>query len=352
MAGPAPPCPAPLSGRSSQRRVPAAPRPGAAQAGTCGPPPAAWPQGPITGYVAAPGYEKELVAELRDAGVGEPVAVCGRLVLARGEARPAAWAHNVWLAPERIEVRSISDAARKLKARGRRWALLPHVLFRRSTLIAGKLPHAEAGPLHFPEPLPERPLGSFMLLDADTVVASARCSRNTPNGEISFVEDHVGPPSRAYLKLWEAFTLFGVRPGPGERCADLGASPGGWTSEIASLGAEVLSIDKALLDPGVAGMKNVTFARGSAFGVDLLAEGPFDWVFWDVVCYPERLYRRIAGWLERGVSERFVCTVKFQGETDMAAVRRFKELPGSALVHLNHNQHELTWVKLPHLSGA
>jgi len=24
-----------------------------------------------------------------------------------------------------------------------------------------------------------------------------------PNGEIRFVEDRIGPPSRAYLKLWE-----------------------------------------------------------------------------------------------------------------------------------------------------
>ena len=114
----------------------------APQAGTGGPPPAAWPEGPITGYVAAPGYEKELVAELRDAGVGEPVAVFGRLVLARGEARPAAWAQNVWLDPERIKVRSISDAARKLKERGRRWALLPHALIRRGPVPSGSGPRA------------------------------------------------------------------------------------------------------------------------------------------------------------------------------------------------------------------
>ena len=57
-----------------------------------GPPPTTWPEGPITGYLAAPGYEKELVAELRMGGAGEPVGVYGRLVLARGEARPAsAW---------------------------------------------------------------------------------------------------------------------------------------------------------------------------------------------------------------------------------------------------------------------
>ena len=324
----------------------------AAQDGSAGPSLAVWPEGPVTGYVSIPGYEKELLDELRDARAGEPVAVHGRLVLARGEAVPAAWAQNVWHAPERIEIESIGDAARKLQKRGQRWALLPHANFRRSTLIAKKLPRASVHPLTFPEPLPDRPLGSFMLLDADTLVASAKCSRTTPNGEITLVEDHEGPPSRAYLKLWEALTLFRARPAPGERCADLGSSPGGWTWVAAGLGAEVLSIDKAPLDPRVAEWENVTFARESAFGIDLRAEGPFDWVFWDVICYPAKLLRRIDEWLAQGVSERFVCTVKFQGETDMAAVRELKAIPGSALVHLNHNQHELTWVKLPGLDGA
>ncbi len=68
--------------------------------------------------MAAPGFEKELVDELRDVGAGEPVGVYGRLVVARGEARPVAWAHNVWLAPERIDIESIGDAARKLSSRG------------------------------------------------------------------------------------------------------------------------------------------------------------------------------------------------------------------------------------------
>ncbi len=316
------------------------------------PSPAAWPEGPVTGYVAAQGFEKELVDELRDAGAGEPLGIYGRLVVARGEARPVAWAHNVWVHPERIEVESISDAVRKLASRGQRWALLPHAHFRRSTLIAKKLPRANVGPLEFPAPLPDRQLGSFMLLDEDTVIASAKCSRTTPNGEISFVEDHLGPPSRAYLKLWEALTLFGVHPAPGERCVDLGSSPGGWTWVAANLGAEVLSIDKAPIDPGLAARENVTFVKGSAFAVDLRAEGPFDWVFWDVICYPDKLLHRIDEWLAQGIAERFVCTVKFQGETDMAAVRKLKSIPGSALVHLNQNQHELTWVKLPGLSGA
>ena len=69
--------------------------------------------------------------------------------------------------------------------------------------------------------------GSWTLLDPETMLAAAQCTSPFPNGEIGFVEDRIGPPSRAYLKLWEALTLIGSRPGPGERRVDLGSSPGG-----------------------------------------------------------------------------------------------------------------------------
>ena len=62
------------------------------------------------------------------------------------------------------------------------------------------------------------------------------------------------PPNRAYLKLWEALTLAanmpdGRMPRPGELCLDLGSSPGGWSWVLQKLGARVISVDKAPLDP-------------------------------------------------------------------------------------------------------
>jgi 23S rRNA (cytidine2498-2'-O)-methyltransferase len=41
-----------------------------------------------------------------------------------------------------------------------------------------------------------------------------------------------------------------------------------------------------------------------------------------------------------------VCTIKFQGATDHATVRRFAAFPGAQLMHLYHNKHELTWIRL------
>jgi 23S rRNA (cytidine2498-2'-O)-methyltransferase len=74
--------------------------------------------------------------------------------------------------------------------------------------------------------------------------------------------------------------------------------------------------------------------------------GPVDWLFCDVVCYPKRLLTLVQKWLAAGSVRRFVCTLKFQGATDFETAQRFAAIPGSRLMHLHHNKHELTWLKL------
>ena len=39
-----------------------------------------------------------------------------------------------------------------------------------------------------------------------------------------------------------------------------------------------------------------------------------------------------------------MCTLKFQGDSHYGAIRRFEAVPGSRLVHLYENKHELTWM--------
>lgn len=293
----------------------------------------------LTGYLASDGFLPQLQQEL-----GSAVAEThGRLVLARGPAGQVAWAQNVWLDPLHISISSISDAAKKLRAIQRNWALYSCAHHRRAALIADKLPKVSAKPLVFGAPAPAAALGSWTLIAPDIMVASAECARPFPNGEARFVEDK-GAPSRAYLKLWELFTLLSVRPQPGELCLDLGASPGGWTWVLQRLGARVISVDKALLDPRLAKLAGITQLRASAFALDPPAVGPVDWLFCDVVCYPKRLLGLVQKWLKAGTVGRFVCTLKFQGATDLDAMRAFAAIPGSRLMHLHHNKHELTWI--------
>ena len=295
----------------------------------------------LTGFLAPDGFLAELQQELGDA----VRATYGRLVLAHGPEKPVAWAANVWRDPVEIPIASISDAAKKLRAIQRNWALYSFAHHRRAALIAEKLPKVSAKPLAFGASAPKAALGSFALLAPDRILAAASCASPFPNGEVHFVEDRTAP-SRAYLKLWELFTRLDARPEKGERCLDLGASPGGWTWVLQRLGANVLAVDKAALDPRIARLPGVEEKRESAFALDPRAIGKVDWLFSDIVCYPKRLLALAHKWLAAGSVRNFVCTVKFQGATDFAAIAEFEAIPGSRLIHLHHNKHELTWVRL------
>jgi 23S rRNA (cytidine2498-2'-O)-methyltransferase len=111
-------------------------------------------------------------------------------------------------------------------------------------------------------------------------------------------------------------------------------------------GATVLAVDKAPLDPRIAALPRLEYRKDSAFALDPSAVKPVDWLCSDVVCYPARLLSLVRRWLESGRARRFICTLKFQGETDHETARAFAAIPGSQLMHLFHNKHELTWVKL------
>ena len=297
---------------------------------------------PFTVYHAPPGLLPELTRELGNA----VTAVRDPLVLAEGPPRECAFAANIWTEPAFIPVESIGDAANKLTALGRNWSLVPSGHFRRAGLMAEKLPRPPARPLVFGRGLPRAPLGAFTLWEENLLLASPGTSQPVADGVYRFNENRIGPPSRAYLKLWELFTRLGVQPAPGELCLDMGGSPGGWAFVLAGLGARVFCIDKAPLAENVDKNPLVTWCPGSAFGLDPRHAGAVDWFFSDVICYPERLYAWLIRWLELGQCRRFVLTVKLQGETDFALLDRFRAIPGSRLLHLSNNKHELTFVRL------
>jgi 23S rRNA (cytidine2498-2'-O)-methyltransferase len=299
--------------------------------------------GTVTAYLAAEGFEDQLREELRYAGLQLRLAHA-RLFVCAGAAVPAAWAANVWHDCVELPVASVGAAARALRDMQRNWAMYAPVHHRRASLIQDRLPHVSAKPVAFPSAAPTAPLGSWTLLAPDRVLAAVRCSAPFPNGEVAFVEDRTGPPNRAYLKLWEALVRLRRWPQPGERCLDLGASPGGWTWVAAKLGANVLAIDKAPLDPRVAAMPGVEWRGESAFALEPASVGPVDWLFSDIICYPARLLRLIERWRETGQVRNFVCTIKFQGETDHDSAAAFAALPGARVLHLHHNKHELTFL--------
>ena len=115
---------------------------------------------------------------------------------------------------------------------------------------------------------------------------------------------------------------------------------------LQALGASVLAIDKAALDSSIIALPNVEVRTESAFGLDPNEVGPVDWLFSDVICYPKRLFDLVTRWRAAGMAKHFVCTIKFQGTDEHAIARSFAEIPGSRIVHLHHNKHELTWMNV------
>ena len=189
----------------------------------------------------------------------------------------------------------------------------------------------------------------YTLISENQMIFSEKTSSSLPAGNITFEEDHENPPSRAYLKIQESLTFANLfngteLPSAGQRCFEAGACPGGWTWVLVGLGAEVYAVDRAELAPEL--MKNplVTFQAHDAFTLKPEDIGYCDWVFSDVICYPERLYEWIIKWLDSGLVKNMICTIKMQGETDWDVIQKFADIPNSRVVHLNYNKHELTWV--------
>jgi 23S rRNA (cytidine2498-2'-O)-methyltransferase len=296
-------------------------------------------------YLAPEGFEKDLHRELRLRGL-DIVFSRERLMGTRQGPEPVAFAENIWRQPFLLPIRSIADGAKQLKAIQRNWALHSTCEHRRARLIEDALPPVSARLLEFGQNAPTSPLGAWTLWDRDHILASAMCSNPFVPDRPLFIEDRNGPPSRAYLKLWEAFTRLGRYPGPGDLCLDLGSSPGGWTWALARLGARVFSVDKAPLSPPVAANPLVEYCGGSAFALDPALVGTVDWLVCDVACYPEKLLALVQRWVERQNRTNFICTIKFAGETDFDSLFAFLRIPQSMAIHLYYNKHEITWILL------
>lgn len=299
-------------------------------------------QASITKVYQAP---LEFAAELREELLYRKAKIyreLGSLFLVENDAGPMAWAEWTWTNAKLVEAVSIGSAAKTLKAAGRIWQPNSVAEHRRTQLIADSLSLLRPLDLHFGV-LPKLPgFGTFALLSRDEMLYATEFFPALPHGRYPFHETKE-PPSRAYLKLWEALTRAGKMPKAGERCVDLGSSPGGWTWVLAKLGTEVLSIDRAEIAPNVLKMPGVTWEKGDAFARGPKELGKIDWLVSDVICYPEKLFGFVEAWLASGNCKNFICTIKFQGAAEPVWIDRFRTL-GGQVVHLSHNKHELTWI--------
>lgn len=257
------------------------------------------------------------------------------------------FAQVTWINCQKISITSINDGIKKLRQLGRNWSLFSIGNHRRAQLIQEGLYKIKDEPVDFMQAAPKYPMGGWTLMDMQTIICSTQTTSRYPLGKCEFNENKTIPPSRAYLKLWEFFTIYQTPPSPGTIAIDMGSSPGGWSWVLAELGTQVISVDKAPLEPKIQKIPNITFLQESAFGLDPKKVPHAEWLFSDIICYPERLLQLIQLWREKSSVKNFVCTIKFQGDADFAVIDEFLKIPHSKMIHLYHNKHEVMWWCVP-----
>ena len=297
----------------------------------------------FTGYLAIHRLEAELERELELRKIKVAMKK-DRLYLVEGDAPDMIWAQVTARKLVPIEIASINDGAKKLKSLGRNWGLFTVDNHRRAQLIQDELPKINSKPIPFRAPLPTLPMGFWTLWEPNLIYATQETSNPFALGEMTFTEDKVMPPSRAYLKLWEFFTLYAPEEIHGGNSIDVGSCPGGWTWVLRTLDFDkTISVDKAPIEKRIMDLGKIDFKQESAFGLDPKEVGELDWFCSDIICYPERLLNLVKRFMEHGKTKNFVCTIKYQAETDWESTFKFLEIPGSRIVHLHHNKHEVTW---------
>lgn len=285
-------------------------------------------------FIPFKGFEKDLENEIK------PFEKLGDYYISEYSDK-AIWAQDALFDVKEIPIESIKDGATKLKKINAYWVNISFEHHRRSQLIQENLNFYKPIELPFMGDMPKQKFGLWLLKDENTILASHKTLHKIPKGEVIFKEDKEVPPSRAYLKLWEFFTMQNISPSLGKKVIDMGSCPGGWSWVLSELGCRVVSVDKAPLDPKLQDISNIEFIKKDAFKLDPKEIGKVDWFFSDIICEPKKLLELVEKW--KDFSAHFVCTIKFKGETDSKILREFSKFKGSEIFHLYNNKHEVTW---------
>ncbi len=297
----------------------------------------------FTAYLAIHDFENELLQELKLKGL-TVFEKKDRVILVEGDHPQMIWAQVTAFKVNLIQIQSINDGAKKLKELGRNWGLFTVGHHRRAKLIEEALPKISRRALPFLAEIPTSPMGFWSLWEENVILASPQTSSPFPLGEMQFEENKTMPPSRAYLKLWEFFTLYAPEFNPHGNALDVGSCPGGWTWVLRTMEFEkIISVDKAPIEKRIFDLGRIDFRAESAFGLDPNDFEEIEWFCSDIICYPERLLNLVKKFLASGKVKNFICTIKYQATTDWESTFKFLEIPGSRIVHLHHNKHEVTW---------
>ncbi|MEM7783279.1 MAG: SAM-dependent methyltransferase [Planctomycetota bacterium] len=117
-------------------------------------------------------------------------------------------------------------------------------------------------------------------------------------GGVPLVDSDKEVASRAFFKLQEALLWSGIVIGPGDLCAEIGSSPGGACELMLEMGAGVLGIDPAEMEPNVLEHPDFIHIRKRGHEVRKKEFRDVDWLMADLNLAPSytmELVEEIAG---------------------------------------------------------
>ena len=160
-------------------------------------------------------------------------------------------------------------------------------------------------------------------------VADVANSARSPMG-IARLRMPASSPSRSTLKLAEALLEFfdarerERRFAPGMTAVDLGASPGGWTWQLAQRDMMVTAVDNGAIDARLLETGQVKHRRDDGF--HFRPAEPVDWMVCDMVESPSRIARLAAQWVERGWCRATIFNLKLPMKKRWDEVVRCREI--------------------------
>ena len=143
----------------------------------------------------------------------------------------------------------------------------------------------------------------LLLLSFERVVIGASFASNRARHASGIVRLRLpsSAPSRSALKLEEAWKVFlpvGLELdylGGGKQAVDLGAAPGGWTSQLVKQGMLVTAVDNGPMNPELMASGQVTHVQ--ADGYQWKPKRGVDWMVCDIVDHPRRTTTMVVEWL-------------------------------------------------------
>lgn len=302
----------------------------------------------MTQLIWAPsGFENDLAKELSSKHITYQK-LAPQIYLAQSEAPLSlCWAEAIGYQASKIEFTSISQAQTQLKKLGKLWCHWPLASVRRGELVLSKLSHPKPKKWQAFEKIPSGKIGCYFLTHDQQLWATPHLHPPVhPLWGFEF-EQSQKPPSRAYLKLWEIFFRIQHWPTKNSRVLELGSAPGGWTWVIADqLGAQVTCLDRGDMSPDVANLPQVQWLQKDAFQFCEQNKESYDWLLSDMACEPQKLLELVTAWSKQFPQCQMICTIKFTEQTPDSITDDFLKIEGSQIIHLKHNKHELTWMRV------